>query len=146
MVSTYDTGRPLYSFQYYFLQQNNLVILISWDARIAIQSVSSSSPIRFCFLLSHLCCSSLYITIVVLHRVYNIPLKGKRSFYMAQYPVSWTAQSALHFLPSLTDLFIPTPTRLLREAFSSQAGITRQYFITHISTTVYSQVLIYTAE
>ena len=28
---------------------------------------------------------------------------------MAQYPVRWTAQSALHFLPSPTDLFIPTP-------------------------------------
>ena len=26
-------------------------------------------------------------------------------------------QRALHFLPSLADLFIPTPTRLLREAF-----------------------------
>ena len=36
-------------------------------------------------------------------------LKGKGSFYIAQYPVRWTAQSALHFLPSLTDLFIPTP-------------------------------------
>ena len=42
---------------------------------------------------------------------------GKGSFYIAQYPVRWTAQSALHFLPSLTDLFIPTPTRLLLEAF-----------------------------
>ena len=40
----------------------------------------------------------------------------KGSFYIAQYP-RWTAQSALHFLPPLTDLFIPTPTRLLREAF-----------------------------
>ena len=38
-------------------------------------------------------------------------------FYIAQYPVRWTAQSASHLLPSLTDLFIPTPTRLLREAF-----------------------------
>ena len=38
-------------------------------------------------------------------------------FYIAQYPVRWTAQSALHFLPSLADLFIPTPTLLLREAF-----------------------------
>ena len=38
-------------------------------------------------------------------------------FYIAQYPVHWTAQSALHFLPSLADLFIPTPTRFLREAF-----------------------------
>ena len=26
--------------------------------------------------------------------------KGKGSFYIAQYPVHWTAQSALHFLPS----------------------------------------------
>ena len=43
--------------------------------------------------------------------------KSKGSFYIAQYPVRWTAQSALHFLPSLTDLFNPTPTRLLREAF-----------------------------
>ena len=43
--------------------------------------------------------------------------KGKGSFYIAQYPVRWTAQSALHFLTPLADLFIPTPTRLLREAF-----------------------------
>ena len=35
--------------------------------------------------------------------------KKKGSFYIAQYPVRWTAQSASHFLPSLTDLFIPTP-------------------------------------
>ena len=50
-------------------------------------------------------------------RVDGIDHKGKGSFYIAQYPVRWTAQSALHFLPPLTDLFIPTPTRLLREAF-----------------------------
>ena len=43
--------------------------------------------------------------------------KGKGSFYIAQYPVRWIAQRSLHFLPSLADLFIPTPTRLLREAF-----------------------------
>ena len=47
--------------------------------------------------------------------VYNFKKKGKGSFYIAQYPVRWTAQSALHFLPSLTDLFIPTQTRLLLE-------------------------------
>ena len=38
-------------------------------------------------------------------------------FYIVQYPVHWTAQSTLHLLTSLTDLFIPTPTRLLRKAF-----------------------------
>ena len=41
------------------------------------------------------------------------PLVLRGSFYIAQYPVHWTAKSALHFLPPLTDLFIPTPTRLL---------------------------------
>ena len=73
--------------------------------------------------------------------------KKKGSFYIAQYPVRWTAQSVVHLLPSLADLFIPTPTRLQREAFyTSHAAITRNDYITHISTTVYSQILIYTAE
>ena len=44
-------------------------------------------------------------------------VKDKGSFYIAQYLVRWTAQSALHFLTPLPDLFIPTPTRLLWEAF-----------------------------
>ena len=37
-------------------------------------------------------------------------VKGKEKvwFYIALYPVRWTAQSALHF-PPLADLFIPTP-------------------------------------
>ena len=43
--------------------------------------------------------------------------KGKGSFYVAQYPVRWTAQRSLHFLTSLADLFNPTPTRFLWEAF-----------------------------
>ena len=34
--------------------------------------------------------------------------KVKVWFYIALYPVHWTAQSALHF-PPLADLFIPTP-------------------------------------
>ena len=41
----------------------------------------------------------------------TIDLSGKRKkvwFYIALYPVRWTAQSALHF-PPLADLFIPTP-------------------------------------
>ena len=48
---------------------------------------------------------------------WTMPGVKKGSFYIAQYPVRWTAKSALHFLPSMTDLFVPTPTRLLREAF-----------------------------
>ena len=43
--------------------------------------------------------------------------KSTKKNYIAQYPVRWTAESASHFLPSLTDLFISTPTRVLREAF-----------------------------
>ena len=43
------------------------------------------------------------------------------------------------------DLFIPAPTRLLWEAFLSRNNYARRLF-THISTTVYNQVLIYTAE
>ena len=38
-------------------------------------------------------------------------------FYIAQYAVHWTAQSAVHFLPSFADLIIPTQTWLLLEAF-----------------------------
>ena len=49
--------------------------------------------------------------------------KGK--IYIAQYPVCWTAQSALHFAP-LADPFIPTSTRLIWK-HSSHAAITRQY-------------------
>ena len=49
--------------------------------------------------------------------------KMKGSFYIAQYPLCWTAQNALYFLPSQTDLSIPTPTRLLREAFSPNCAV-----------------------
>ena len=41
--------------------------------------------------------------------ILKVRFKGKVSFYIAQYPVSRTAQSALHCLPYLEDLFIPTP-------------------------------------
>ena len=44
-------------------------------------------------------------------------LKGKASLHIFQYPVRETAQSVVDLLPSLADLFIPTPTRLLREEF-----------------------------
>ena len=55
-----------------------------------------------------------WVVSIEIEEKYHFIVKGKGSFYIAQYPVSWTAQRALHFLPSLTDLYIPTPTR---EAF-----------------------------
>ena len=48
------------------------------------------------------------------------------------YPFRWTTQSALHFPPA--HLFIPTPTRLLWEAFYPRSNYSRRIF-THISTT-----------
>ena len=38
----------------------------------------------------------------------RVKKKVKVWFYIALYPLRWTAQSALHF-PPLADLFIPTP-------------------------------------
>ena len=73
------------------------------------------------------------------------PIQRFKRFLYRRYPVSWTAQTTLHFLPSLADLFIPTPTRLLWEAFWPCSNYARRLF-THIFTTVYTQVLIYTAE
>ena len=49
---------------------------------------------------------------------------------------------ALNTFPPLTDLFIPTPTRMLLEAFLPCKKYVQRLF-THISTTVYSHVLIY---
>ena len=46
---------------------------------------------------------------IVVSRVLRFPLEKKKVwFYIALYPVRWTAQSALHS-PPLADLFIPTP-------------------------------------
>ena len=51
----------------------------------------------------------------------------KGSFYIAQYLVRWTAQSASHFLPSLTDRPVHSDTFLgFSGKHSSQAAITRQ--------------------
>ena len=64
--------------------------------------------------------------------------------FTAQYPVVRIAQSALHFI-SLTDLFNQTPSQLLWEA-SSYAAINARRLLVHIPTSVYSHVIIYTAE
>ena len=72
------------------------------------------------------------------------PQKKKVCFYIAQYPVRWTAQSASHFSspgrPVHSDTVLGYSWK-----HSSYAAITQRLF-TDMSTTVYSQVLIYTAE
>ena len=61
--------------------------------------------------------------------------------------VSRPLDRSKHFtLHSLADLFIPTPTRLLREAFSHAPITCKDHSLTFpFSTTVYSQLLIYTS-
>ena len=67
-----------------------------------------------------------------------------KSSYIAQYPILRTVQSTFR-LSSLADLFHQTPSQLLWEV-SSHAAINVQRLLVLISTTVYSQVLIHTAE
>ena len=43
-------------------------------------------------------CNNSHNLFVVKQECRRIVLKGKGSFYIAQYPVRWTAQSALYFV------------------------------------------------
>ena len=72
-----------------------------------------------------------------------VHLSLKRMFYIAQYPVRWTARVIC--TSPLADLFIPIPTRLRWEAFS-HPEMNAQRLFTLIFNAVYCQVLIYTAE
>ena len=65
-------------------------------------------------------------------------------FYIALYPVRWTAQSALYF-PPLADLFIPTPFSASLGSILAMQQLRNDYSITFPPLS-YSQVLIYTAE
>ena len=49
--------------------------------------------------------------------------KGKGSFYIAQYPVRWTAQSALHLLPPL---FNSLKEGLKKEDLTDRAKLKRE--------------------
>ena len=69
----------------------------------------------------------------------------KASSYIAQYPVLRTAQSALHFT-SLTDLYTQYTISASLGSIQPYATITARRLLVHISTAVYSQVLIYIAE
>ena len=54
-----------------------------------------------------MCVEGLLLTCITICD-FTCKKKVKVWFYIALYPVHWTAQSALHF-PPLADLFIPTP-------------------------------------
>ena len=70
--------------------------------------------------------------------------EDKGTFLHSAVSSNWDCSK--HFtLHPLADLFFRTPTRLLWEPFS-YAAITAQRLFVHISTSVYSQVLIHTAE
>ena len=69
--------------------------------------------------------------------------KDKGMFYIAQYPVGWIAQSALHFTPWQTCTFWHKLGSSGKH--SSHSTITWRLF-THISTTIYGQVPICTTE
>ena len=75
----------------------------------------------------------LYVKILLYS---NVPmviekhLKGKKVwFYIAQYPVRWTAQSALHF-PPLADLFIPTPFSASLGSILAMQQLRNEYSLT----------------
>ena len=56
-------------------------------------------------------------------------VKVKVWFYIALYPVRWTAQSALHF-PPLADLFIPTPFSASLGSILAMQQLRKDYSLT----------------
>ena len=75
---------------------------------------TAPAPFRLC---SHMQCADMDFMIILLLLFpepsprmccHMLRFKKKVWFYIALYPVRWTAQSALPF-PPLADLFIPTP-------------------------------------
>ena len=61
---------------------------------------NSYTPLSLSISVTPLICLNIIISVVSIK---------KGNLGIAQYPVRWTAQSASHCLPSLADLFIPTP-------------------------------------
>ena len=73
-------------------------------------------------------------------------IKGMFVLYIAQYPVLCGPLTALYTFPPLTPVHSDTNSTSLSWKHSSHAAITHENQITHIYTTIYRQVLIYTAE
>ena len=69
-------------------------------------------------------------------------MKGMFLYSVVSSPLDRSKSFTRHLM---ADLFIPAPTWLLWKAFQPCSNYTRRPFA-HISTTVYSQVVIYTAE
>ena len=73
----------------------------------------------------------------------HIAVKVKGMFLYSQYPVRWTAQSALYFSSPGIPVHSDTNSASLESILSMQQLRNHYIVFTHISTTVYSQVLIY---
>ena len=83
-----------------------------------------------------LSCTSIGIDVVLCHQhgqwwwcLPTLKVKVKVWFYIALYPVRWTAQSALHF-PPLADLFIPTPFSASLGSILAMQQLRNDYSIT----------------
>ena len=69
-------------------------------------------------------------------------LQGKGSFYIAQYPVHWTAQSALQFSFSARPVHSDTNSASLGSILAMQAAAIKHkdYSLTFLQSAVYSHV------
>ena len=83
---------------------------------------------------------SYWPPIVILDRI-NQFLPSKKYFFTAQYSVDWTTQNALHFTPWQTCSF---RHQLDFSGKHSSLAAIKQRLFTHMFTTLYRQVLIYT--
>ena len=78
-----------------------------------------------------------------LHKHFIYSLKRLKHSYILN--IAWCPDRSKLFTPSpQAELFMPTPTLLLWEAFS-HAALTAQRLFIHIFPPVYSQVLVYTS-
>ena len=79
---------------------------------------------------SNICVTLSFINCrITIDSRYNCSYLEKVWFYLALYPVHWTAQSALHF-PSLADLFIPIPFSVSLGSILAMLQLRNDYSLT----------------
>ena len=86
-----------------------LSLYVMLSILLSILVCAAASLFCACLVSVHVSAAPYYVIAGSTQELYKrYGLKVKVWFYIALYPVRWTAQSALHF-PPLADLFIPTP-------------------------------------